>query len=695
MSRSAGRVPTALAALLVASWSGLAAQEPERPASDSAEASGHCTLTWRPIDPDAELIAVRTGPEAHVSYVSGRMLWTCGTATMEADSTVKYDRERRIELLGNVVYRDSIRTLESRLLDYYELQDLVVAREEVELVRTGDGSTLTGPRVEFLRAISGVDAQTTATGRPHMTFVPEGEGDREPFEVDADRAVFAGENEARAFGDVVVMRSDLRAEADSAYLTRDAGAGVLWGEPWVEAEGIRLEGDTIRFRSEEEELRDVHALGNAFATGEEFEVRSERIDVAMAAREVERVWSYGEGLSEAFSADHRLYGDSLAFALTAGRIDTVYALGDAVAIQDEGSGATSSLRDAPRLGGPPVDSAAAELPGELEQGGLDTLVSLPDSVRGGLDTLVTVPDSALAGLELLWEAAVSREDAPPGAGAVGRGGPDLAVDGSMNWVRGDTLTAIFEPPPAGDSTAATPEAGEEAPAETEPGEAAAEGPPEEAEGEEAAPGGGAAGEADEQGATPADSTPDPRMERLTVVGDASAFYRQVRDTTADSRPSRNYLLGTRIDILFEEGEARRVLGQNAIGIFLEPEESFAEERSDSARMEPDSLAVPDTAAAPDSAAVADSLVTPPDSGAVRRDSTDVPPDSTGVPPDSTALPSRSPDVPGARPGHASRGGTGPLGSVAIPAEVPWTRDRDARGASVRGTRRGLRGREGP
>ena len=38
---------------------------------------------------------------------------------------------------------------------------------------------------------------------------------------------------------------------------RADGLGLMWGDSWVQTEEVRLEGDTIRFHSEEEELRDV------------------------------------------------------------------------------------------------------------------------------------------------------------------------------------------------------------------------------------------------------------------------------------------------------------------------------------------------------------------------------------------------------------------------------------------------------
>ena len=638
-----------------------------------------CVLQWEPLAPDTEGLSLREGGEAHVTHVSGRMLWTCGTATMEADSAVKYDRARRVDLIGNVVYRDTTRTLRSRFLTYFELPDLVIATGEVELERIADASTLAGPRVEFLRAVSGVDELTIATGRPHMQLYPEGEERTNPFQIDADRTVFAGEEEARAYGDVVIVRDDLDAAADSAYLRRVDETGVLWGSPWVDAEGVRLSGDTIRFASEDDELRDVHAVGDGHAIGESFEVRAEKIDIELVDREVETVWAHGEGGSEAVSGTHHVYGDSLRFAMFAGRIDTLYAVGEAAAVQADGPVALARLdapptpgavdsaavagdsagvagdpmpgppgedttavaRDTTEAGEPPADTTAvtrdttetAAPPADTttavgDSAGVrgDTTTAVRDSSGVTADTTRAPPDTAAARRDTTAATGEARADsARAGAVTPASGGsvrPRMSVDGRSNWVRGDTLIAIFERDPlavpdsagsgalpAADSLAVAP-AGEPIPA--------------------LPPADSLTVFADaETGAVPADTASDPRMERLIAIGHASSFYRQVRDTAQTSRPSRNYMIGKRIDVLFQGGEPKTVKGTEAIGIYLEPEEGVEGE----------------TPPADSGAAAGDSLTARPDS--IPPDSLTARPDS--IRPDSLARPHdpRGPADPGA------------------------------------------------
>ena len=63
---------------------------------------------------------------------------------------------------------------------------------------------------------------------------------------------------------------------------------------------------------------------------------------------------------------------------------------------------------------------------------------------------------------------------------------------------------------------------------------------------------------------------DPTPERIMALGSARSFYASVRDTTRSEAPSRNYLLGNRIEVLFEDGEPSEVIARDAIGIYLEP-----------------------------------------------------------------------------------------------------------------------------
>ncbi len=594
------RIPTLLA---LAIWlpSPLMAQEPE---AGVGAALNRCTLRWRPIEPDTRSITNRDVTGAHVTHLSGRYLWTCGGARMEADSAIKRDGPRQVELLGGVVYEDSIRMLNAERLLYFQRSDFIIAEENVELVRLTDASTLTGPRVEFLRAVSGVDAVTTAPGRPAVTFYPANTESPEPFEIQSDFAIFAGEDEARFYGDAVIDRSDLRARGDSALLTRTNGLGVLWGESWIEAEGIRLEGDSIRFLSQNQELEEIHAIGNGYASGERFEVEADLIDIDLQNREVEDVQAHGEGASRALSGNHQLHGDSIHFVMYGSQIDTAYAIGGAIAVQRDSSWIVPpepAAPDSTATDSAAVDSAAAE------SSVADSAAATPDAAdpTAAESAPAAEPDSTAAAAMSPAAADSAQARADTTEAEVGEEGPEveLPTDGSANWARGDTLIAVFErsEAPVADPTAA----------------------------------------------------PDPFMSQLVIGGNASAFYRLVRDSATSARPSLNYLLARRIQVDFLGGEPVGVDGEHAIGAYLEPREAFGTPSPPDGAAAADSLAAADSAAVADSAAAADSTRTAAsDSLRAARDASDVRPDSATARQDTVSAP---PDTVSSR-GHPGRPG---------------------------------------
>lgn len=293
-----------------------------------------CTLRLQPTD-STEARRIETGPETYITHVWGGLVWTCGDARMEADSAVKYDSDARLEMIGSVDYRDSIRTLTSRELEYFQREDRIVARGDVFLTRLASESTLEAPRVEFFRAMGPGPQRTLATGRAHMVFhtdtVPPRDGP--PVVVDADEAEFLGEREVRAWGDVQITRPDLEATADSAVFRREEGTGELFGSPEARSEGFTLAGERLRTLFDEGEIDRVEAVGDARATGEGFELFAPRIVARVAEEEVEEMWAFGEGRVAALSETYRLGGDSIRFAFVDGAIDSLQSVGGATALQ--------------------------------------------------------------------------------------------------------------------------------------------------------------------------------------------------------------------------------------------------------------------------------------------------------------------------------------------------------------------------
>lgn len=418
---AAGRA-TALAA-------GLLACAVQAAAGQDGPARGRdCTLVLQATTDSTESVSIEVAPDTYVTHVRNGLRWTCGSARMVADSAVRHEQAGRLEMIGSVDYRDSVRTLLADTVTYFEREDRIVARGEVHLTRRATGSTLEGPRVVFLRATSREARRTVATGRPRMRIRRDtaASDTAPPVRVDGDRIVLMGDEEARVSGDVRIHRTDVDAAADSAVFRLGEETGELHGSPEVMGGTWRLTGDTIRTRFEEGELREVTAVEDGHAQGEDFELFAPRIRARMLRREIDRLWAFGPSRPVAYSAPYRLSADSLAFRFRAGDLDELHAVGraDAVEVGD-------SVPDEPR-----ADVALGA--GDRSWVAADTLkigftAGAADSAAARADSL---PTGALAADSTAAADGAGRRDDPDPAGeGEGGAGPGRSGDRRIEVIR--------------------------------------------------------------------------------------------------------------------------------------------------------------------------------------------------------------------------------------------------------------------
>lgn len=508
--RGRGAVHAALLLLGTLAWASTArGQQPGRRG---------CTLVLQPTTDSTRSVRIEEAADTYVTYVGGGLRWSCGSARMVADSAVRRPSAGRLRMIGDVDYRDSLRTLLADTVLYLEREDRILALGDVRLTRLATGSTLEGPRVEFLRGPGGELRRTVAVGRPRMTLRPDraAADTAPPTRVDADSIVLIGEREARTWGDVRIRRPDLDARADSAIFRMDEGEGRLFGSPEVTGEAWTLTGNTIVTGFSEGELREVEAVEDARATGEDFRLFAPRIRARLADREIERLWARGEGTSVAFSPPYRLSGDSLVFRFAAGEIEELRSIGAAEAVEVGDSLPGDPLADIPLSAGDRswVSGDTLELTfagegsgaGEAPSGGGAPLPDARDRAPGGEEAPATARHGAAA------------------EGAVGRVPPAESlrrVETGADSAARDTASSVA-----------------------------------------------AGGEPGGRDATPAPGR-DRSLRRMRAVGDARAYY-LLEAEAEGGRPPRHYQRGREIVIHFAGGTARRIEGEAAIGVHLDP-----------------------------------------------------------------------------------------------------------------------------
>jgi len=388
--------------------------------------------------------------------------------------------------------------------------------------------------------------------------------------LDSERLTFFGARDAAvAEGNVRLVRLANRAtlEGPRVTFTRTPFAGArttATGRPRMtlpsgrgetgQVEPSVIDADVAEFVGEEEafakgavvlERRDLRATadsarfseaagrailyGDPVVDGEGYRLVGDSIVAGFELGDLRTIHSYGDATAE--GEKYELRADQIRARLSGDEVETIWAFGEGrslassaefvlagdsivFAFVDGRADSVTAVGDASAV------QVAALGEGARAGGGEDTVAAVPeDSVTAvSGDTLAAVAaeeDSTFAGTD---SAAVAARPRRPGLEE-----PGLSTAVGSNWISGDPVRARF------------------APARAEPEAPAAE-----------------AGEEDVE------------LEVLTATGAARSFYAAVRDTARSQEPSRNYLLGSRIEIQFRDGEPQTLAGTDAIGVYLEP-----------------------------------------------------------------------------------------------------------------------------
>src|SRR5439155_27144966 len=137
---------------------------------------------------------------------------------------------------------------------------------------------------------------------------------------------FKGDDRMWAGGKVTIDRSDFAARSDSMLLDQTTGFGVLVGTPSVEGRGstgpgstgqaaknYTLVGTRIELGLAQRDIRQVKALGQGKATGADWSLTADTIDLRIADRSLQQTFAWGDtARPHAVSALYTIQSDSLA-----------------------------------------------------------------------------------------------------------------------------------------------------------------------------------------------------------------------------------------------------------------------------------------------------------------------------------------------------------------------------------------------
>ena len=298
----------------------------QQPAAPADTTRGRpCKVLVDSVGRQGQRVEVRA-KETNV-FAGGGVLAHCeGTSTtLSADSVAWFAGVKRFDMIGqrNIVHiRHTTLTLDATTATYYLAQERLEAHRNVVAVNRTTGTVLRGPNLTYYRAAPGIrdTIEMYSSGRPTIDYHATADSG-EPYIIVADRVRFKGNDKMWGGGRVTIDRSDFAAQGDSMQLDQPTGFGVLVGKPAMEGKGARpykLTGTRIELGLAGRELRRVKALGEGVATGSDWRLTADTIDLRLERRKLQRAFAWGPKdsvRSRAVSTTTTIRADSLALDL--------------------------------------------------------------------------------------------------------------------------------------------------------------------------------------------------------------------------------------------------------------------------------------------------------------------------------------------------------------------------------------------
>lgn len=213
--------------------------------------------------------------QAGVNYFAGgnvRMRCRNQPVFLDGDSLASYNQEV-IWLIVKAHYRDETIDLSADTLIYRKMDERLEMRGNVVAKNLENGSTLTGPWVDYLRAVQGIrdSSEVVAQQRPTVTYrvlrAPGDTADPSPYVITTDGLRTRGASWMQGWGTVEIDRDSLHGRGDSLlYVRSEEELVTLAGMPATlrqsGADSFDVSGTHVRLGLDGESLRRIDAFGS-------------------------------------------------------------------------------------------------------------------------------------------------------------------------------------------------------------------------------------------------------------------------------------------------------------------------------------------------------------------------------------------------------------------------------------------------
>jgi len=300
--------------------------------------SGECKLLFD-TTPKGRLSSIRQPSGLNNYFLGGGVVARCPeqSMTLVADSAEYFGDTRILRLITNVHYTEPRLNLTSDLLTYWMAEERF--RAEGHVVSTlASGTTLTGPAIDYYRAVPRVRSQSrmVAPGRPTIDVAQRDSTGQpaEPIRVLANTVVIDGDSLVYASGRVEITRTDVVARSDTAFMDGGTEFVRLMRQPVIEGRGQRsfvLSGKEIDLYSRQRALERAIAKGTGKGVSDDVTLTADTLDFRFAGGRMQRVFAFGADRARAESETYDIVADSLDVDMAGQRMREVRAVRDAYA----------------------------------------------------------------------------------------------------------------------------------------------------------------------------------------------------------------------------------------------------------------------------------------------------------------------------------------------------------------------------
>ena len=272
-----------------------------------------------------------------VSFIGGGVNMKCPERgiTLKGDSAERFPDHDQV--VGHASYDEPRFHVTADYLNYFPNEERVVGAGNVH-ARLPSGSTLDGPQAEYRRAVPRVRPrqQMSAIARPTITVVEKDSAGKPtpPTVIVANNVFMDGDSLIYGWGQVVITRPEIVANADSAFIDEGKETMRLMKSPVLRGKKEKpftLSGDLIDLFSNDRKLSRVLARANAKAVSDSMTLTSDTLDLRVRNDLLDHAYAWGPKRAHVVSPQQNMLADSLDVLMPGQRIQLVRALRKAYA----------------------------------------------------------------------------------------------------------------------------------------------------------------------------------------------------------------------------------------------------------------------------------------------------------------------------------------------------------------------------